>query len=105
MSTVLKVFCDEPYPALKVYPLMENVEGTLDFLFLFITLWKTVKRLYPDADVAKRDLYKAVICSSEDATCQKLLEIGDSVMNMGKQTPGKQMKTLTKDTADCFAHM
>ena len=87
VSTVLKVFCDETYSALKVHLSMENVEGTLDFLYLFITFWKIVNVRTQYADIAKRDPYKAVIRSSEYENLQKLLEIGDVVMKMGKQTP------------------
>ena len=104
VSTVLKVFCDETYSALKVHPSMENVEGTLDLLYLVITFWKMVNVRPQYADVAKRDPYKAVIRSSEYENLQKLLEIGDVFMKMGKQTPCKRMKALTKDTANCFAH-
>ena len=53
---------------------MENVEGTLDFLFLFITFWKIVNVRTQYADIAKGDPRKAVIRSSEDANLQKLLK-------------------------------
>ena len=55
-------------------------------------------------DVAKRDLLKTVIRSTDDTNLKKLLEIGDFVKTLGRKSNGLRIKSLTTDTANCFVH-
>ena len=103
VSTCLKVFCEQTLSALKVYPDLQNVDGTVLFLSKFIEFWKIVNVHGPYTDVRLIDPNRAVIRSIDDANLQKLIAISEFADHMAP-SGSKRIKQLTRDTAYNLSH-
>lgn len=104
VSTCLRVFCDETLNALKTHPLLENVEGTIAFLSIFISFFKIVNVKGPYEALRLRDENRAVISSVDDDQLTTLIKMADMVEKMMPEKQGHRKRQLTKDTARALSH-
>ena len=103
VSTCLKVFSQETASALKLFPDLTNVDGTVIFLERFIEFWNILNVKDKFAGVRSKDPNRHPITSDEDPRLQILLEIASLAEDMAS-LQGKRVKQLTRDTAMSLSH-
>ena len=105
VDTCLRIFCEETLSALRTHPELVDgaVEGTAKFIELFLTFWRIANVRSLHADVRSADPLRSAVHSADSPQLQRLEELTGVAHSM-KNIPGKQNKTLTKDTYNAFVH-
>ena len=106
VDTALRVFCDQTVSALETHPFLDtkSVEGTANFIKIILKFWKIVNVKGEGADTRFRDDSRGVIRSSNDPRLLFLLDLADMADKM-KNTGGKRIRQLSKDTAESLSHL
>ena len=87
---------------LKIYPDLENNNGTVTFIIIFVELWKIANAHSPYGHICMQDLNRVIIRTPNDENLLKLIDMSNFAKEIANKS-GKCAKYLTKDTENCLS--